>query len=191
MLRPGLALSAAMLLVAGCARSPMSISPVPEKGDRIRYAFAGDSATLHVARAVRSGSDTVVIERLAPSVTGGPARWMRISLETASLARLEKRVARRGHAGRGALIGGGAGLVLGFFCASEEPGWLTPTPTQCILGYGIFGAGTGALIGALIRSDVWEPVVLPLRPHVAPGAPGVSAASIGIGIQVRRAAYRR
>ena len=191
MSRPGLAFSGAVLLVAACARSPVSTSPVPETGDRIRYAFVGDSATLHVARAVRTSSDTIVIERLVPSVTGGPARWVQTFLETSSLARLEKRVARRGRVGRGALIGGGVGLVLGLFCANEEPGWLTPTPTECILGYGILGAGTGALIGALIRSDVWEPVVLPLRPHVASGDPGVSAASIGIGIQVRRGADRR
>lgn len=184
MSRSGLAVAAAMLFVAGCSRSSISTSPVPERGDRIRYAFLGDSTTLHVARAVRVGADTIFIERLVPSLTGGPAGWMPASIETSSIARLEKRVGRRGNAGRGALIGGGVGLVVGFLCANEEPGWLTPSPTECLFGYLISGAGTGALIGILIRSDVWEPVVLPLRPH-APGDRGISAGSYGIGLQVK------
>lgn len=173
------------LLASACAPTHVSPSPVPMDGDRIRYSFMQDSSRLFVARVVSVRTDTIVVERLIPSMTGGTAEWVPASIPTATLARLEKRVGRRGNAGRGALIGGGVGVVLGFFCANEDPGWLTPTPAQCMIGYPLSGAATGAVIGALIKSDVWQPIVRPLRSPVGPENPAVSATAIEIGVQVK------
>ena len=178
------------LLASACAPTHVSHSPVPMDGDRVRYSFASDSTRLFVARILSVRADTIVVERLIPSMTGGAAEWAPASIPTATLARLDKRVGRRGNAGRGALIGGGVGVVLGFFCASEEPGWLTPTPAQCMIGYPLSGAATGAVIGALIRSDVWMPIVRPVRSPTGPEAPAVSAASLEIGVRVRLGAGR-
>jgi hypothetical protein len=178
------------LLASACAPAQVSHSPVPMDGDRIRYSFASDSTRLFVARILSVRADTIVVERLVPSLTGGAAEWAPASIPTATLARLDKRVGRRGNAGRGALIGGGVGVVLGFFCANEEPGWLTPTPAQCMIGYPLSGAATGAAIGALIKSDVWMPIVRPVRSPTGPEAPAVSAASLEIGVRVRLGAGR-
>lgn len=185
MTRSGRGFAFVALLATACAPAQVSPSPVPMSGDRIRYSFMQDSSRLYVARILRVRADTIVIERLMPSMTGGAAEWVPASIPTATLARLEKRVGRRGNAGRGALIGGGVGVVLGFFCANEDPGWLTPTPAQCMIGYPLSGAATGAVIGALIRSDVWMPIVRPVRSPIEPGNPAVSAASIEIGVRVR------
>jgi hypothetical protein len=68
--------------------------------------------------------------------------------------------------GRGALIGAVAGLGLGFVCAGEE-GELV-SAEQCIGGYTLLGTGAGALIGLLVRSDVWAPVALPTVPATPP-----------------------
>jgi hypothetical protein len=173
------------LLACTCAPSHVVESPLPMAGDRIRFAFADDSARVHVARVVEVSADTIVVERVLPGMTGGAAERTSASLATASLARLEKRVARRGNAGRGALIGAGVGVVVGFLCANEEPGWLTPTPAQCMIGYPLSGAATGALIGALIRSDVWMPIVRPVQAPGVAGDPAVSAGLVEIGVRVR------
>ena len=178
------AIPAVALLLVGCAQARIASSPVPQPGDRLRYAFVGDSGTLHPARVLRLTPDTLFVERLVPSMTGGPAQWEAGAVATTSLVRLERRVGRRGNAGRGALIGTGAGLVLGILCANEDPGWLQPSPGECIAGYTIGGAGLGAAIGALVRSDVWQPIVLPLEPHGAPGDPVISGVSLGIRIRM-------
>jgi hypothetical protein len=172
------------LLLVGCAHTRVPSSPIPETGERLRYAIVPDSGTLHLARVLRFTRDTLFVERLVPAMTGGPARWEAGAVPTASLARLERRVGRRGNTGRGALIGTGVGLVVGILCANEDPGWLQPSPAECIVGYTAAGAGMGAAIGALVRSDVWQPMVLPLQPHSAPGDPVVSGVSVGIGMRI-------
>ena len=179
------AFSLVALLAGACAPAHVVHAPLPMAGDRIRYALADDSATLHVARVVGVSADTIVVERVLPGRTGGAAERVSASLATASLARLEKRVGRRGNAGRGALIGAGVGVVGGLFCANEEPGWLTPTPAQCMIGLPLSGAATGALIGALIKSDVWMPVVRAARVPVVAGAPVASGTAVEIGVRVR------
>ena len=173
------------LLAAACARAPISTSPLPEAGDRVRYSFLTDSTVRYVGRTLRMTAETLFVERMRPSMTGGPARYEPAALATASLARLEKRVGRRGNVGKGALIGTGIGLVAGIFCAAEDPGWLQPSPVECVFGYSASGAAWGAALGALIRSDVWRPIVLPLEPRPAPGDLASSHAALGIGIRVQ------
>jgi len=71
-------------------------------------------------------------------------------------------VGRRGNAGRGALIGAAVGLGLGIACASEDSGVGAVSDEGCA-GYVLLSTATGALVGLLIRSDVWAPAVPPSR----------------------------
>ncbi|HEU5040965.1 MAG TPA: hypothetical protein VFT84_09110 [Gemmatimonadales bacterium] len=173
----------ALTLVAGCGPHVVSTpAPVPATGSRIRYAARSDTTEMVPARLVSLDADSLVFERFVPGDFGG--KWVPGSLPTDSVARVQVRVGRRGNAGRGALIGGVVGLALGVACASEEPGWFQPTPEECLVFYTISGAGTGLLIGALVRSDVWAPTALPSqRPAPAP-EPMVSAAPVGVGIRL-------
>jgi hypothetical protein len=154
----------AVILVAACAPAHVVSTPVPSAaaGDRIRYAGRSDTTAFITARMISLDADSLVFERF---IAGDPAgRWVVGSLRTDSIARLQVRVGRRGNAGRGALIGGLVGGAIGVLCAAEtSSGWLEPSPEACFLGYTLTGVGTGALIGALRRSDVWAPTPVPRR----------------------------
>jgi hypothetical protein len=93
----------------------------------------------------------------------------RLALPMDSVAGFEVRVGRRGHAGAGAVLGliaGGATAIIGAAASGEGGGG-----GLAAIGIGIFGAGGalfGGLLGALIRTDVWEPCPLPLDPARLP-----------------------
>jgi hypothetical protein len=177
--------SLVLCLAAACAPTHMvnTPAPAPIAGDRIRYATRSDSTEFVKARMISLDSDSLVYERFV-NPTGQSGRWVAGSLSTDSIAGLQVRVGRRGHAGRGAIIGGAVGLVTGIACANEEAGWLTPTPEQCLVGYTLSGLATGALIGALIRSDVWAPSVLPARRRAQPPTATVRLNPVGIDVRL-------
>lgn len=156
-------------------------APAPVPGDRIRYADRSDSTEFLVARFVALDATKLVFQRYVAD----SGRTITRSVPTDSVAVLQVRVGRRGNALRGALIGGLAGVGIGFLCANEADGWWI-TDEQCVVGYTLIGAGTGLLIGALVRSDVWAPAPLPTRgPGQTPSAPPpVSAAPVGIGVRI-------
>lgn len=150
-------------------------APTPVAGERIRYAGILDTSEFIQARLVSVDADSLVFERLVTGWGKGSGVWARGSVSTDSIGRLQVRVGRRSNGGRGALIGVLVGGGLGLACAATtEGGWMEPTPEQCMLGYTLMGAGTGFLIGALIRSDIWAPSPLPRRkPAPAPLAIGI------------------
>ncbi len=174
----------ALGLVTGCAPAHVvsTIAPAPAPGSHIRYTTRSDSAHFVTGRTMAVGPDALVLERFIP---GDRPRWLADSIPADSIASLQVRVGRRGNGGRGALIGALAGAAIGVVCAGENSAWVTSD--QCILGYTAFGAGTGLLFGALVRSDVWAPAELPGREPARPPAPvpvPVSAAPSRIGLQV-------
>jgi hypothetical protein len=174
----------AVSLVMACAPAHVMITPAPTPGagNRIRYASRSDTTEFVTARVISLDADSLIYERFIP---GDPGRWVPGSFATDSIGRLQVRVGRRGNAGRGALIGGLVGVVLGVVCANEDPGWLQPSPEQCLVGYTISGVGTGLLIGALVRSDIWAPAPLPMRPREAPSTPApITMAPVGIGLSI-------
>lgn len=154
----------AISLLTACAPAHVVSTPVPAavSGDRIRYAGRSDTTDFITARMISIDADSLVFERFIP---GDPAgHWVMGSLATDSIARLQVRVGRRGNPGRGALIGGLVGGAIGILCATEESsGWVQPSPESCFMAYTITGVGTGLLIGALTRSDVWAPTAVPRR----------------------------
>jgi hypothetical protein len=167
-------------VVTACTPAHVVTTPAPMavQGDRIRYTGRADTTNFITARAVSIDPDSLVFERF---VGGDPSgRWVRGSLPTDSIGLLQVRVGRRANPGRGALIGTIAGGAIGLLCAVEtSSGWLEPTPEGCVLGYTLMGAGTGLLIGALRRSDVWAPTALPRRqPEPTPANPPVAAAPV-------------
>lgn len=161
----------AISLVTACAPAHVVTTPVPAavSGDRIRYAGWSDTTEFITARLVSLDADSMVFERFIPADPAG--RWVMGSLATDSIARLQVRVGRRGNAGRGALIGGLVGGAIGVLCVIENnsSGW-GPSDEGCFMAYTIFGAGTGLMVGALRRSDVWAPAPVP-RQGPEPPAP--------------------
>jgi hypothetical protein len=182
---PRLSVALAIGLVTGCAPAHVvsTPAPAPVAGIHIRYAVRPDTTHLVTARVISLDADRMVFERFIP---GDPGRWLADSLAADSITRLQVRVGRRGNAGRGGLIGGLVGGALGILCASTASysSW-GPSAESCFMAYTLMGAGTGLLIGALTRSDVWAPAPLPTRRQEEPPAPAsVSTARIGIGIRI-------
>jgi hypothetical protein len=178
-MRYSLLLSCLLIGSGACARVLTTPVPAPSPGDRIRYAGRADSTRLVPAHFVSLDPDSLVFERF---VSGDPAgHRVTAALATDAVARLQVRVGRRGNAGIGALVGGAVGLGLGIACATEESGFVTPE--ACLAGYTVLGAGTGLVIGLLVRTDVWAPVALPRRAPEAPMPPGTISRT-GIGLRI-------
>ena len=175
----------AVSLVSACTPAHVVSTPVPAAaaGDRIRYSGRADTTAFVTARMISLDADSLVFERF---IAGDPAgRWVAGSLPTDSIAHLQVRVGRRGNAGRGALIGGLVGGAIGVLCAAEtSSGWLEPSPEACFLGYTLTGVGTGLLIGALRRSDVWAPTTVPRRQPGPTPIPAPVSAAPAVGIQI-------
>lgn len=101
-----------------------------------------------------------------------------LAVPVTSVRRIEVSLGMRGNAGRGALIGMGAGLVGGaaaglIVCASGDcdnpdsflelsTGFVT---TMLALGGAVVGTGVGALTGALIRSEHWRTTQIQELPY--------------------------
>ena len=144
--------------------------PAPSAGTAIRYAVRPDSTRFTKARLVSLDAGRLVFERYQMDAAGRRGVWSLDTVPTPSLAKLQVPVGRRGNTGRGALIGFAVGLGLGIACASEPSGIGAPSDESCAAGYVVLSTATGALIGLLIKSDVWAPAVLPLQPREPPVA---------------------
>jgi hypothetical protein len=176
-------------LLAACAPAHVvtTPAPMPVAGDRIRYAGVSDTGEFIDARMVSVNADSLVFERFVSGWNNGPGLWARGSIPTDSIGGFQVHIGRRANAGRGALIGTLVGGAIGVACAATtREGWFQPTPEQCVFAYTLTGAGTGLLIGALSRSDVWAPTALPRRrpPPPIAGAPLPAGAALAIGFSI-------
>ncbi len=85
-----------------------------------------------------------------------------------AVSRIDVSEGNRSHWVRGAAIGGLVGLTTGVIAvvaaeSSDEelellPGFDTVVETTAVIVMTVVGAGAGALIGALIRTEQWKPV---------------------------------
>lgn len=105
-----------------------------------------------------------------------------------SVELLEVATGTRSQAGKGALIGGGLGLVQGLICFAEADeegyvgeGFVGIGQETCFLGSVAMGAGIGALIGVLDRTDTWRRVPTEGLSVALRRLPG---GAVGLGIAV-------
>jgi hypothetical protein len=113
-----------------------------------------------------------------------------VTAPRASITALEVSTGTKSHAGKGALIGLGAGLVTGVVVGiaasgSDNGDFLDFSSGEWAVGVGLAGAaigtGVGAIVGAGIHSDTWAPVVLPAVGLRGQG-PGDRRVAIGLRI---------
>lgn len=177
-------LALALGLTAACAAHVVTTpAPVPAPGERIRYSTRSDTAKFTQGRLLSLSREGLSYERFFADPTGRESRWVTRTVPAESLAQVQVRVGRRRNIGGGAAIGLGVGFMLGLACAAEESGFVTAE--ECLAGYAISGAGTGALIGLLVRNDVWAPVNPPDEPRErADPRPQVTLGTRGLGIRI-------
>ena len=154
----------------------MLISTMLTGGPVVAHAQAGSPAVGTAMRLTMRGQPSQVHGTIAST---SPTAWTithpngsdsAYMLNDVALA--EMRVSRR-HTLRGALIGGGIGLVAGIaLLATEDDPCegatglcfdITPETdnTVALIGAPLLGAGAGALIGSLFKSTRWVPTVVP------------------------------
>jgi hypothetical protein len=150
------------------AESPSPASPLPL---RVRIhsipanSFKGGRESIADGNAVGMVGDTLLFTQLhvdqeERDTRNGPVRFGLLDAD-----RIEVRRSSPRHVGQAALIGGIAGVVLGFVgtqVASKDPFFGTPTRNRDAIwapvGGGAFGALLGAGFGALTHTQRWEPV---------------------------------
>ena len=141
-------------------------------GERVRATIEEQSGKL-TGTLVEWGQDILY---LAPD--GSAERVTATAIPLSTLSRLEISKGLRSNAGKGALIGGGIGLLVGggmsIIAGSTVDTEVTSTDYLVFTGLvTLGGAGLGALIGALIKSERWEEYPLDsLRLGIAPGGDG-------------------
>jgi hypothetical protein len=141
-------------------------------GERVRATIEEQSGKL-TGTLEEWGSDTLYV---VPDGASQDVPARAISLST--LSRLEISKGLRSNAGKGALIGGGIGLLVGggmsIIAGSTVDTEVTSTDYLAFTGLvTLGGAGLGALIGALTKSERWEEYpVDSLRLGIAPGGDG-------------------
>ncbi len=144
--------------LAGHAQTPLSL----HANTRIRYTLA-PPGTPTVATVVALRSDTLWARRIRPPGTA--------VVPLSILARLDTSGGRHTHvlksAAVGLLIGAATGAILGAAtsggCGSES--WVCPSKGLWTLfvasDLGVVGAGIGAVVGFIHRTERWLPVRLP------------------------------
>ena len=94
------------------------------------------------------------------------------------VVRIEVSRGMRGNATTGVLVGGGLGVALGIASSivigtSSGDSWIAPSFGSYVgitAVFGLTGAGLGAIIGALIKTEEWEDVPLPATTRQGPAA---------------------
>jgi hypothetical protein len=89
-----------------------------------------------------------------------------VTLPTTSVSRLDVYAGKKRHTWHGLVAGAAVGVGLGFAAKVDADGCNDSYTTACSRGealatYGGVGTLVGALVGSLIQSDRWTPVVLP------------------------------
>lgn len=124
-----------------------------EPGRRIRVTAPSAQLARQVGAVIRVDTDTLVFGE-------GHQRW---AVARPLITRLDVSGGRRGHALVGLLAGTGAGLAFGLIAFAPGSNACTGSgdyEKNCMAyraGTTLAGAGLGALVGALIRTEKWTP----------------------------------
>ena len=168
-------ITAALLLVA----SPL-VGQELEVGDRVRVTAptVSEEPVVGTYWGIRDDMSLVL-------TTGDVDEPVAVPLN--AVEQMEAVTGTRGHFWAGALLGA-LGFGAAFFAiaaASDSELVHEDYGAAAAGGMGLLvGAPIGGLVGALVRSDVWEPVELPAKPMVAVHPTG--RFSLGVSIPMRR-----
>jgi hypothetical protein len=123
-----------------------------KQGDRVRVRTSSQSEpAVGTVQAIDSGHLALVLADRSDS----------LAIRREAITGLELSQGKRSQVGRGALIGGLAGVVVGFLAPRvvcddcyEEEGYGEFVAASVAL-FGVVGTGVGALIGATVRKERW------------------------------------
>lgn len=129
----------------------------PGPGERVRLVRRGENMIVLEGRLARATPDSVWI------TSAGTADTTRAALGTG--LRLDRSLGRRSHALTGALVGAGAGtaaalLFYSGFCSDPDTLCDGDEELRIAAVFIIPSTLVGAGIGALIRTERWQPVVM-------------------------------
>jgi hypothetical protein len=176
------------------AHAAAQAGAVVGEGERVRISATDSGDRQCVGEVVAHSSDTLTVTCWQPMAR----EWEVLDFPVSSINSLEVNRGSRSNAGKGALlgglIGGGFGLAAGiaaasYDCTADPWNWsgcsywggaeIIPLST---ITFGLIGAGVGALIGTLSRTDDWEPIPPDrLGVRVLPTSDGVALAfSLGL-----------
>jgi len=157
----------ALLLLAPIAAAWGQQPPPIKPGARVRVTAPNAGIKGYIGTLLALPTDTLVVDSLRLAVAG--------------ITRLDFSRGSRSKAGRGALIGGGVGIVTGAIagflsrglCYGAQGGCPAATTAVGAGSLGLVGAGIGTLIGGSSESERWEEVplaqlpvsIVPLRDH--------------------------
>jgi hypothetical protein len=162
------------LMLLLLAVPPAAHAAAPAPGDRVRVTILERAPVDSLAGydpGDRVAGRLLAARPLAITLARGDGPADTLAIPRATIAAFETSAGRRGHAGRGALIGflagTAAGVAVGAYLDAVED-----VPRDSFTGGGIMtlllGVGGGAgglvfgtLIGASIKSDRWRPAEIP------------------------------
>lgn len=176
----------ASLAIAGVLALPLvapvaeAQSPLLRPGARLR--ISSPELAMHdmIVGMVATSSDTLLVEHIQPAMSGGRVQQDTVvsAVSIASITKLEVSQGLRSNRDRGArtgaLIGAGAGLLVGITAAGfDYGGWWDPgaevIPATIVIG-AAWGAVVGLVVGSLSQRDDWQEVpVASLRLGIAAG----------------------
>jgi hypothetical protein len=118
-----------------------------------------------------------------------------VTIPREQITQLEVYKGSKGHAGLGALIGGGVFAVGGAILGAALDDWEFGGPQDDsnvdgavggALAFGLAGAGLGALVGLAVRSADWQEVELPqVEPMVTVRPRQNHPAAVTVGLRLR------
>ncbi|CAN5603204.1 hypothetical protein BH23GEM1_BH23GEM1_06150 [soil metagenome] len=164
-----------VLLLSGVAEAQSAPVGV---GARIRVTVPGTDMHRHVTTVAELRGDSIVV--------AGKSRVRTIALR--DVTELGISTGSRTQVVRDGLIGFGAGAGLGFILGAmsyEEPDFLVGSAGEAgaMVGavFGVVGLVAGGVVGAMHRTDRWEPARMPVRASIAPSRSG------GVNVGVSKA----
>lgn len=132
-----------------------------QRGDRVRLRAPRISSGQLVGQVAELEGDTLVL-----SSEGGGST---IAIPTADLERIAVSQGRKSNAILGLLVGAGVGIASAvglsiWFCNADDDGCTSGQVVSGGLALTAIGAGLGAGIGALIRTERWREASIPASP---------------------------